>query len=475
MKFDYDVAVIGAGTAGLVSAFVADALGARVALIEADKTGGECLWRGCVPSKTLLRSAKVWELVKRSEEFGIHVEKPRLVWSSVRLRLADVRDEIRRGERDELAKSKITQISGHARFLDDHTLEIEKKSEKRVLSAKKFVLATGSVPKIPAIEGLRASGFLAPHDLFDRPALPKSLIFIGGGPVSCEMAQAFARFGTKTTILQKSAQLLPHDEPEIAAHLLQILRAEGVEIRLNCEISRVETSENRKTVHFQSDGEIQNVAAGEIVLATGKTPRLDDLNLNAAGVEWDEKGLKTDAHLRTTARHIWACGDALGRHFFTHAAEHEAKIAGANAVLPVASPIDDSGLVWVTFTDPEVAHIGLSGAQARQKWSGAKTFRADFKTLDRAIIEGEASGFALVHTSPGGRIVGASIIGPSAGEIVAGLILAVKDGALIGELAETMFPYPTLGEILHRVGNEAYKEVLDSKIVLFGLKLVEKL
>ena len=473
--FDFDVAVLGAGTAGLVSAFVADSLGARVALIERDKVGGECLWRGCGPSKTLLRSAKGWELVKRGEEFGIHVEKPRLVWSAVRLRLADVRDEIRRSEREQLAKSKIEQIAGDAKFVDANTLEITSNGVARRVRARKFILATGSSPVVPAIEGLEETGFLNYEALFNRPNLPKSLVFIGGGPLACEMAQAFGRFGTRVVVLQKGAQLVPHEEPEIAEHLLKILRAENIEVHLNAHVSRVETFGERKRVWFEADGETQSVEAGEIMLAAGKKPRFEGLNLEAAGVKTTESGIETDERMRTSAPHIWACGDCTGQQRFTHAAEHAGKVAGANAVLPVALKVNWQTLNWVTFTDPEIAHIGLSREEARAAWGEIETVRTDFKTLDRALIEGEASGFALIFTTKSGRVVGAQIIGPSAGEIAPTVVAAARDGALIQEWAETMFAYPTLGEVLHRAGNQAYQAQLDSKVVQAGLKLWHKL
>ncbi len=473
--FDFDVAVVGGGTGGLVSAFVADSLGAKVALIERDKVGGECLWRGCVPSKTLLRSAKVWELVKRSEEFGVHVEKPRLVWNAVRLRLADVRDEIRRGEREQLAQTKIELIAGDARFVDAHTLEIESNGETRRLSARKFVLATGSSPVVPAIVGLEEAGFLSYEGLFERRALPKSLVFIGGGPLACEMAQAFGRFGTRVVVLQKGAQLLPQEEPEIAEHLLKILRAENVEVHLNAQVARVEVVNERKRVFFNAEGKENSIEAGEIVLAAGKKPRLDGLNLHNAGVKQSENGIEVDEKMQTSARHIFACGDCTGQSRFTHAAEHAGKIAGANAVLPVGLKVDWKTLNWVTFTDPEIAHIGLSRSEAKSAWGEVETFRADFKTLDRAIIEGEASGFALIFTSQSGRVLGAQIIGPSAGEIAPTVVAAARDGALIQEWAETIFAYPTLGEILHRAGNEAYRAQLDSRVVQAGLKLWHKL
>lgn len=473
--FDFDVAVLGAGTAGLVSAFVADSLGARVALIERDKVGGECLWRGCVPSKTLLRSAKVWELVKRSEEFGVHVEKPKLVWSAVRLRLADVRDEIRKGEREQLAKSHLEQIAGDARFIDAHTLEITSKGETRRVRARKFILATGSSPVTPDIEGLKETGFLNYEALFERPNLPKSLVFIGGGPLGCEMAQAFGRFGTRVVVLQRGPQLVPHEEPEIAEHLLKILRAENLEIHLNVRVSRVEKVGERKRVHFEVDGQTQFVEAGEIMLAAGKKPRFEGLNLETAGVKTGEAGIETDERMRTSAPHIWACGDCTGQQRFTHAAEHAGKVAGANAVLPIGLKVNWETLNWVTFTDPEIAHIGLSRDEAKAAWGEIETYRADFKTLDRAIIEGEAGGFALVFTTKSGRVLGAQIIGPSAGEIAPTVVAAARDGALIQEWAETMFAYPTFGEILHRAGTQAYQAQLDSKVLQAGLKLWHKL
>ncbi|RYG67920.1 pyridine nucleotide-disulfide oxidoreductase [bacterium] len=474
MKYDYDLAVIGAGTGGLVSAFIADSLGAKVALIEADKIGGECLWRGCVPSKTLVKSAKVFDLVKRCEEFGVHVEKPRLIWNAVKLRLLDVRDEIKKGERDELAKTKIDQIIGKATFVEPHTLEIESKGSHRLISAKKFIIATGSRATIPEIEGLEAAGYITHEGLFERPNLPKSLIFVGGGPVAVEMAQAFARFGTKVTLLQSGSRLLPKEEPEVSELIKQLLENEGVKIFLNASVNRVEPGESQKTVHFTVDGVEESAKAGEIVIAVGKTPNFDSLNLAIAGVEASEKGIAVDAHLRTTAKHVWACGDVTGQYLFTHAAEYEAKIAAQNALLPVSAKVDFRALPWVTFTDPEIAHLGLTQEEAEKEHGKVKVWKTPFKTLDRAIIEGETSGFIQIVTTGSGRILGVHIAGPSAGEIIASFIPAVREGALLQEFAEAIFPYPTLSEIGHRAGNQIYQELLDSKAVQTALKWLPK-
>lgn len=476
MKYDYDLAVIGAGTGGLVSAFVADSLGARVALIEADKVGGECLWRGCVPSKTLLKSAKVFHLVKGCEEFGVHVEKPRLIWNAVKLRLADVRDEIRKGEREQLAKTEIEQLAGRARFVDAHHLEIENQGAVRQISAKKSIIATGSRAVIPEIPGLIDAEFITYATLFERPNLPKSLIFVGGGPIAIEMAQAFARFGTKVTVLQKGDRILPKEEPEISDLILKLLQNEGVTFHLNAEIHSVEAGEMQKTVYFSVDGSLLSAKAGEIVVATGKTPDFARLELENAGVKATEKGIEVDEKLCTSAKNIWACGDVTGKFLFTHAAEYEAKIAAQNAILPAKAKVDFRALPWVTFTDPEIAHLGLTREEAEKQHGAAhiKVWKTPFKTLDRAIIEGETAGFIQVVTTGSGVILGVHIIGPSAGEIIASFLPAVREGALLQEFAEMIFPYPTLAEIGHRAGNEVYQELLASKTVQFALKWLPK-
>ncbi len=477
MQFDTDVAVIGGGTAGLVSASVAASLGARATMIEADKVGGECLWRGCVPSKTLLKSARVFHTVKGAAEFGVHVEKSRLIWSAVKLRLADVRDEIKANERKALQKSGVETLSGRARFLDNHTLEIKSKSGTTQLTAKKFVLATGSTPRIPDIEGLEEAGYIPPDGLFDKPSLPKSLIFIGGGPVSIEMAQAFARFGASVTVLQHGERILDKEEPEVSALMLKLLRAEGITIYLQAKAKRAEMDGERKKIWFDTpDGE-QSVVAGEIVVSIGKVPVYQHLGLENIGVKASEKGIEVDSHLKTSASNVWACGDATGGPYFTHTAENQGKIAGANAVLPapLAQKLDSRGLSWVTFTDPEVAHLGQTLAQATKEWGeSARAWQIPFSELDRAIIEGETAGFARIITTGSGRIVGAHIVGAHAGELIGSLIIPVREGALIGEFGEAMFPYPTLGEIVHKAGNQYYQELLESDLAQKALKFLPK-
>lgn len=459
----YDIAVIGAGTGGLVAAFLCDSLGAKTALIEKDKMGGECLWTGCVPSKTLIRSAKILETVKRAEEFGVHVENVRPIWRAIQLRMAAVRDEIKDLERQEMARTKIDFIHGEARFLDAHTLEIKGKKETQLLHARKFILATGTKAKIPDILGLRDVSYLTHKTIYDLPSLPRSLAVLGGGPIACEFAQAFARFGTKVTILQQNQRLLPREDEEISIALQERLQNEGVQIFLGVEASNIEKNEEKIRLTFSLEGQEQTIEAAQLLVSTGKEAQ-DTMNFQVAGAQMNEKGVIVNEHLKTTAPHIWACGDITGAYLFTHVAEYQGKIAAQNALLPVKAKTDYRIVPWTTFTDPEVAHLGLTEEEARQEHGVVKIYKMPFDHLDRAIIEGETAGFLKAICTQSGRLVGAHIIGPQAGELIHALVPAVRDGALIQELAETIHVYPTLSEIGHRAGNQFYKETLDEAL-----------
>ncbi len=473
MSNEYDLAVVGGGTAGLVSAFVASSLGAQVVLIERARVGGECLWTGCVPSKTLIKSARVYEAVKRAEEFGVHVEKPRLVWGAVRMRIAAVRDEIRDLERAEIQKAGFEIVQGTARFADASTLRVQTANGERVIDARKIILATGSKARLPDVEGLQDAGFLTHETVFDMPNLPRSFVMLGGGAVACELAQAFARFGRKVTILQQSDRLLPKEDAEISAACEKLLQQDGVTIHLQAQTQRAGRDDDKKWIEFtSSDGKTQTVRADEIVVAVGKEPDLGSLNLAAAGIGSDGKGLIVDDYLRTSAPNVWACGDATGKFLFTHVAEYQGKIAAQNALLPLKAKADYRVVPWTTFTDPEISHLGLTEDEARQAGGSVKVYRAPFKELDRAIIEGETTGFLKVVTSGSGRILGAHIIGPAAGELIHSFVPAVRDGALLQEMAEAIHVYPTLSEIGHRAGNESYKELLGSKLVQWALKRI---
>ena len=465
----FDLAVIGAGTGGLVSAVGAKTLGANVVLIERESIGGECLWTGCVPSKTLIKSARVFEQIKRAQEFGVHVEKPRVIWNAVKLRIKDVRDEIKKLEREELNKANLEVVKGEASFLDANTLRVVGKSGEQTIRAKKFILATGSTPKIPDIEGLRETGFLTYADVYDLPNLPRSLVILGGGAVACEMAQAMARLGSKVTILQQGERVLPKEDGEVSAAALRVLEQSGVIIHLNAKAIRAGQGEDRAWIEYSMNGEIARVEGSKILVATGKTVDASALKLNEIGVQNDARGIVVDKHLRTTVDNIWACGDCTGSLLFTHVAEAQAKIAVQNALLPLKKTWDARVVPWTTFLDPEIAHLGLTEDEARIEYSNPKIYRQQFKTLDRAIIEGETEGFLKVICSPNNRVLGAHIVGANAGELIHQWIAAVRDGALIEEFGEAIHVYPTLSEIAHRAGNASYQELLDNKTVKWAL------
>ncbi len=483
----YDLAVIGGGTAGLVSAFVASSLGAKVVLIERERIGGECLWTGCVPSKTLIKSARVYDTVKRAAEFGVHLEAARVMWPAIQMRILAVRDEIRENERREIEKAGLETVKGTARFENATTLRVTTATEERVIRAPKVILATGSRTRVPDLEGLQDAGFVTHMDIYDMKRLPRALTILGGGPIACEFAQAFRRLDCAVTIIQKSDRLLPREDRDISLECERVMRQMGIAIHLNATAIRARSEDGKKLVDFQlPDGASQTASGNEILVAVGKeagqksfgAPKdadfKDDLNLAAANVQMSDDGIVVDEYLKSSASNIWACGDCTGGYLFTHVAEYEAKIAAQNALLPLKAKTNGRVVPWTTFTDPEISHLGLTEEEARQD-GPCKIYRAHFKDLDRAIIEGETEGFLKVVTGPSGRIVGAHIIGPQAGELIHAFVGAVRDGMLIQEMAETIHVYPTLSEIAHRAGNMSYQELLDSSLVKRGLRWVSKL
>ena len=471
----YDLAVVGAGTGGLVSAFVATSLGARTVLIERERVGGECLWTGCVPSKTLIKSARVFDTIKRAEEFGVHVEATRLIWTAVRMRIAAVRDEIKALEREEIQRANLEIVSGTASFADGKTLKVATKSGERIIRAKKFILATGTKIRVPDIEGLAETDFITHEHIFDLPSLPRTMLFLGGGPIAVEFAQAFARFGSKVTIIQKGDRLLPKEDAEISIACQRLLEQEGVKVYLGAMVQRARQDDTGKFIDFHnSDGTPCTERASQLMVATGKEPDTQSLNLEAAGVATDKDGIVVDDYLRTTAPNVWACGDATGKFLFTHVAEYQGKIAAQNALLPVKSKANYRVVPWTTFTDPEISHLGMTEEEAQQAYGHCRVYRSQFNKLDRAIIEGETEGFLKVVTTGSGRIVGAHIIGPQAGELIHSFVPAVRDGTLIQEMAETIHVYPTLSEIGHRAGNQYYQELLNAKPVRRLLDLLYK-
>ncbi|MFP4607166.1 MAG: dihydrolipoyl dehydrogenase family protein, partial [Thiohalospira sp.] len=419
----FDLVVIGGGSGGLSVASVAGRLGLRVALVEASgELGGECLHTGCVPSKALLRSARVASLMRRGPDFGLPAKEPDIDMAAVRRRVGAVVERLQAHDDPERFRAYgVEVIFAAARFLDPHRVA----AGGRVLHGRRIVLATGSAPAVPDIPGLAEAGYWTNEDLFSVAEAPDSLAVVGGGPVGVEMAQAFRRLGWTVTLLQGGEHLLPAEDPEAAAVLRDVLEGEGIDMRTAARVRAVTPggADGPHTLHLAGGGE---VTAGRILVATGRRPATAGLALEAAGVRLDDHGaVAVDRRQRTSARHIFAVGDVCGPYQYSHLANHQAGVVIQNAVFRLPARADLTALPRVTYSDPEVAHVGLTAADAERRFKDVEVHRADFADLDRALAEGEEAGFAkLVFRR--GRIVGATVVGPHAGELLPQLVQAVR-------------------------------------------------
>lgn len=455
--FNYDIIILGGGSAGIVSGVMAGALKMRVLLIEKGKMGGECLNTGCVPSKALIHAAKVAHTIRTASQVGITA--PLLADDAAAGVMAHVRETITQVQSadatEKLLRDNGVEIGhGSAHFVDPHTLEMD---GKRV-TAQNFILATGSHPTVPDVLGLREAGFVTNQTVFDLDNIPKALLVVGGGPNGVEMAQAFGRLGSQVTLVEAEGRLLARDDSELASALERHLRREGIDVRLNSKPTSVQSVGGRRVVTILREDSREAVACDEILVAAGRAPNTDGLNLEAAGVEYDRKRVPTDAQLRTTASHIYACGDLLGAYQFSHMAEYEAKTVVRNIVFPGAAKADFRLDPWTTFTDPEVAHLGLTEDEATQQGLNVEVYRQPFAQNDRAITDNEAEGFIKVLTQGlAGKIVGVQIFGPRAGELLQEWILAMQHGHSIRDVADMVHVYPTLSMACQHVAQRWYE------------------
>lgn len=460
----FDLVIIGGGVGGLVAASGAAQWGARVALIEKEALGGDCLHYGCVPTKTLIRSAKVAALLRRSEEFGLEKTGLRVNFPQVMARMRAVQAEIGQNDDPErFRKMGIRVIFGSGSFLDPQTFEVD--GER--IRGKKFLLATGSRPVILPIPGLQEAGALTNVTALQLDHLPQSMVILGAGPIGLEFAQVFARLGTQVTVIEKMGQILPREDKEVADLLEGILKKEGIEI-----ITCMETREVRKTSHGKKFVAGQCEICGtleleveEVLIAIGRAPNVEGLNLEAAGVRYDRKGIQVDRTLRTTARNIWACGDVAGPYLFTHVAEYQAGIILSNALLPLIRRKADYTVVpWVTYTDPELGRVGLTEAEAREKYGekNVQVYRFPFQQVDRAVIEGEGEGLIKLVCDRKQRILGAHLLGPGAGELLHEVVLAARARLPITRISQTIHVYPTLAQGVKRACDQYYRQKLFS-------------
>lgn len=451
MTRPYDIVAVGGGTGGLVSALIAAGVGARVALIERERTGGDCLWTGCVPSKSLIAAAGLAHRMRHADAVGLAPVRPQVdfarvmdrVWSAIRA--IEPQDS---PERLRAAGVEVLEASG--RFTGAGRIE----ADGRELRWRSAIIATGSSPLVPPIPGLRDADPLTTDTVWELRELPPRLTILGGGPVGCELAQAFARLGSRVTLVEMAERLLPKEEPRASELIETRLRAERVEVIVGRRAGEVRRREDGAG-ELLLDGSDQNVAFDRMIVATGRAPRTDGLGLETVGVKVNGNGaVAVDRRLRTTARRIFAVGDVTGLLPFTHVAAHHARVATPNAVFHARGKVSDT-IPWVTFTDPEVGRVGLTEAQARKRWDKRVRLAGfDYAYLDRAITAGQAYGFAKLIADPRGRLVGATVAAPGAGEAIAELTAWISAGAKIDTVSRTVHAYPTLAEGPARAADE---------------------
>jgi pyruvate/2-oxoglutarate dehydrogenase complex dihydrolipoamide dehydrogenase (E3) component len=464
----YNLVVIGAGTAGLVTAAIAGGLGAKVALVEKNLMGGDCLNVGCVPSKALIRASRVWAESRKLADFGVHLDP-----GAVKYKFGDAMARMRR-LRARLSPNDSAQrftdlgvdvFFGSAKFTGPETIQVGNTD----LWFARAAVCTGSRPAVPEIAGIDDSGYLTNESIFTLTELPARLAVIGAGPIGCELAQAFARFGSRVTVLERSGQILPREDVDAAAIVQAQMMADGVSFVLNARITSVERQGGEKVVRFEHAADRSELSVDEVLVGVGRAPNVEGLGLEVVGVDHGVKsGVEVDKHLRTTNPRIFAAGDVCSSFRFTHVADALAQILVQNSLFPhplglgLAST-DKLIIPWCTYTDPELAHVGLGQKDAVAKEIAIDTFRVNLADVDRAVLNGQEQGFARVHVKKGtDRVLGATIIGAHAGEMISELTLLMKSGKGLATLGGTIHPYPTQAETVKKLATAWRKSTLTS-------------
>lgn len=441
----YDLVIIGAGTAGKTAALFAAQLGAKVALVEKYRVGGDCTWMGCVPSKALLKAARIAHESRQAARYGIITQPPRADMVKVRSYVHDAIRTVYQFETpDELLHSGVRVTLALARFLDANTIQ----AGGLVLKSKKFLIATGAGPFVPPVAGLNEVPYITYERLFDNDRLPRAMVVIGAGPIGMEMAQAYQRLGAQVTVVGE--RLLPKEEPEVQEVMRKVFEGEG--IKFVWGRATAARKEGDEIVITCDSGE----ARGELLLvASGRRPTVEGLDLEKAGVRYTDKGIPVDDKLRTNVKHIYAAGDVAGGHQFTHFAGWQGFQAARNALLPGSSSGFTETVPWVTFTDPEVAHVGLTEAEAREKLGDRiRIDRWGMNRTDRAVCENDTSGFIKVVSRKNGKVLGATIVAGRAGEAITEFAVAIKNGLKVMHLAETIHAYPTYSTAVQQLAVE---------------------
>jgi len=470
-RFDYDIGIIGGGAAGLTVASGAAQLGAKTLLVEKEKNlGGDCLHFGCVPSKTLIRTARAYHTMKNAQAFGLpRVDVPSVDFTKVRERIQSVIVTIQRHDSEERFCRLGAKVEfGEPTFSDEHSIRLNGQS----ISSKTWVVATGSSPDRPRIDGLDKTPYITNKEIFSLDRLPESMVILGAGPIAVEMAQAFSRLGTKVDLVQRSGQILTKEDKDMADEIMQVLTLEGVTFHLNASVLGVKDLGNKREVSVKDkDGRVTVLRGESILVAMGRDPNVHGLNLEGIGVELDQKGIKVDLRMRTSKKHIYAAGDVTGKFQFTHAAGYEGGIVVSNAIFHLPRKVNYTFLPWCTYTDPELASIGMNEKRAREAGMDYSVFSEPFKGNDRSLAEGVSVGKIKMLLDRHENPMGVQVLGPHAGELLNEWVAALNGKVKLSTLASAVHPYPTLGEINKRVAGAYLAPKIFSDKVKKGLKL----
>ncbi|HIJ89751.1 MAG: FAD-dependent oxidoreductase [Desulfobulbaceae bacterium] len=469
-NYDYDLGIIGGGAAGLTVASGAAQLGAKTLLVEKEEMlGGDCLHYGCVPSKTLIKSAHVFHLMKNGPKFGLPaITPPPVDFRQVAARIHSVINAIQKHDSvARFCKLGVKVEFGSPTFTDEHAIAMGGK----IISARAWVIATGSSPDIPPIEGLKTTPYLTNRDIFSLETLPASMIIFGGGPIAVEMAQAFRRLGTRVTVIQRSGQILSKEDREMADIVQQALEEEGVTFLLNTAVLRVRNlGSEREVVVKNAAGETISLKGEAILVALGRAPNTSGLGLEKIDIPFDHNGITVSNYLRTSHRHIYGAGDVIGGYRFTHVAGYEGGVVLSNAVFHLPKKADYSLVPWCTYTHPGLASIGLNEKGAQKAGIDYTVWREEFRDNDRGLAEGESIGMIKLLLGSRGKPLGVQILGPQAGELLNEWVAVMNGGVGLSKIASAIHPYPTLGEINKRVAGAVFSKKLFSAPVRKGLR-----
>ena len=466
--YDYNLAVIGAGSAGLVTAYIASQVRARVLLVERDKMGGDCLNHGCVPSKALIRVARLAHDIRNAKDFGIRATLSDVDFPAVMKRVHDVIQTIAPHDSVERYTSLgVECMQGDAVLTGPNALRIGDTE----VTAKHIVIATGARPFVPPIPGIEDAKPLTSDNLWELQELPERLVVLGGGPIGSELSQAFARLGSQVTQVEKGERIMPREDPDVSQLIQERFAAEGIQLLTGTNAERVESSNGVHELVCSQGGKEVRVPFDRILVAVGRRPNIKGIGLEELGIALSDRGtIETDAYLRTNVDSVFCAGDVAGPYQFTHTASHQAWYAAVNTLFGCLKkfPVDYRVIPWATFTEPEVARVGLNETDAREQNIPFETTIYDLKGQDRAVCEGENKGFLKILTPPGkDRILGATLVGPHAGDVIAEFVLAMKQNIGLNKILGTIHIYPTLAECLKAGAGEWKKAHVPKGIMGF--------